>query len=108
MTLKTFLLELIWRKSKSRFKLDYVIAYGNKSEGRGRDVELYPAIVNASTSLLRGSAMFVLAAKTFTRRGKKEPDWAFVTVLRFAQAERKSKRKATWRHKPLYSIQCSN
>jgi hypothetical protein len=47
-------------------------------------------------------------AKTFTQRGKKEPDWAFVTVLRFAQAERKSERKATWRHKPLYSIQCSN
>jgi hypothetical protein len=29
-------------------------------------------------------------ARTFTERGKKEPDWVFVTVLRFAQAERKS------------------
>ncbi len=26
-------------------------------------------------------------AKTFTQRGKKELDWVFVTVLRFAQAE---------------------
>lgn len=25
-------------------------------------------------------------AKTFTQRGKKEPDWVFVSVLRFAQA----------------------
>jgi hypothetical protein len=29
-------------------------------------------------------------ARTFTERGKKELDWVFVTVLRFAQAERKS------------------
>ena len=29
-------------------------------------------------------------AKAFTERGKKEPEWVFVTVLRFAQAERKS------------------
>jgi hypothetical protein len=29
-------------------------------------------------------------ARTFTERGKKEPDGVFVTVLRFAQAERKS------------------
>ena len=26
-------------------------------------------------------------AKTFTQRGKKELDWVFVTVLRFAQAK---------------------
>jgi hypothetical protein len=25
-------------------------------------------------------------AKAFTERGKKEPDWVFATVLRFAQA----------------------
>lgn len=89
MTLKTFLLELIRRKRKRRFKLDYVIAYGNKSEGRGRDVELYPAIVNACTSLLRGSAKFVLAAKTFTQRGKKEPNWVFVTALWFHKLRKK-------------------
>jgi hypothetical protein len=32
----------------------------------------------------------------FTERGKKEPDWVFVTVLRFAQAQKERvKRKAT-------------
>jgi hypothetical protein len=27
-------------------------------------------------------------SKTFTERGKKEPDWVFVSVLRFAQAQK--------------------
>jgi hypothetical protein len=27
-------------------------------------------------------------AKTFTERGKEQPDWVFVSVLRFAQAQK--------------------
>jgi hypothetical protein len=45
---------------------------------RGRLVKFFDFIGMTGGTIEEG-------AKTFTERGKKEPDWVFVSVLRFAQ-----------------------
>jgi hypothetical protein len=53
-----------------------------KEKYKGRLAKFFDFIgpINSSTMEER--------AKVFTERGRKEPDWAFATVLRFAQAQK--------------------